>query len=395
MLISYLTVAAGCEAKLLPQRREIDEQQLVQVIGIDKVTGSENDCIITVASKNISGETQSGKSDGGAGEESKGKKALILSAEGKSVFDAVRNIQTHSDKTIFWGHIDYCLIGEEAARENITKYIDFFTRDHELRIDYKIYIVRGSTVKDLIEEFNKSEYYIQEKLESLGKSHKLLGTSDELKDHELIRFLDIHGGSARVPCITLTVRQGNDGQVPDIESCGYALISEEKLVDFIERDISRGVNLIANKIDSSVAVVKDMDGQDVSLEIIQSKTDVIPHFDGDMITGVTLKTKVMANIDEIQSHVDIKSKQFIQYLEAQLSDVLKREMEAVIKKVVENESDCLGICDRISLKSPIKWHKIKNQWLELMLKIKYEVEVSSKIKDTYDIKEPTGSKGEG
>lgn len=93
--------------KILPQRREIDEQQLVQVIGIDKAAGSDN-CMITIASKNISGEAQGGKSEGSSegGGGSKGEKALVLTAEG--VLDTIERIE--SIVIAFWVIVDFSAI---------------------------------------------------------------------------------------------------------------------------------------------------------------------------------------------------------------------------------------------------------------------------------------------
>jgi len=309
------------------------------------------------------------------------------------MFDAARNIQTHSDKTIFWGHTDYYLIGEEAARDNIAKYIDFFTRDHELRIESKVYVVKGSTAKDLIEQFNQTNYYIHDKLKSLGQSSKLLSNSREMKIHELMRFIDVHHASARVPCIYLKNRAVGDGkQTKDIENYGYAIFSNLKLVGFIDKGISRGLNLITNDVESSVVVVKDLTGQDVSLEIIDSNTEVIPFFNGDNLESITLKTKVTSNIGELQSQIDFTGEESISYIESQQSEILKKEMEKVLEEVLDFQSDCLEICDGIRLKRPLKWHKIENHWMQILPNIKIDIQVESKIQRTYEMKEPSGYK---
>lgn len=159
VLMLLLANLTGCKNSVLPQRKEIDDLQLVQVVGIDKLEDSIYNCMVTIASKNL--ETEGGQDGSGntAGDTGSSKaQALILTSEGKTIFDAVRKIQTHSNKTIFWGHCEYYLIGEDAARDNISKYIDFFTRDHELRIDFKVYIVKGSTAVSIIKSiFSLSE----------------------------------------------------------------------------------------------------------------------------------------------------------------------------------------------------------------------------------------------
>ena len=385
----------GCKKNILPQRQEIDDLQLVQIIGVDKLSDSTNDCMITVASKKLEqggGQESSGSTGGSTG--SNVAKALVLSSKGKTVFDAIRNVQTRSDKTIFWGHTEYYLIGEEAARDNIAMYIDFFTRDHELRIESKVFIVKDSTAKDLIEQFNQqSDFYILDKLQSLEKNLKLLSISKEMKIHELIRFIDIHHASARVPCIYLANRDSEgENQKKDIEIYGYAIISNLKLVGFIDPDISRGINLITNTFNSSIVTIKDITGQDVSLEIIDSNTEVIPFFNGDNLESVTLKTKVTSNLGEIQSQIDFTDENSISYMEAQQSEALKNEMKSAFEKILEFQSDCLEICDRIRLKRPLKWHKIEDRWMQIFPNLKFDIQVVSKIQRTYEMREPIGIK---
>lgn len=394
VLILLLVNLTGCHENVLPQRIEIDDLHLVQVIGIDKLLDSDNDCMVTVASKDLEkGVGQDGS--GGMGGSTGGGvgKALVLSSVGKTMFDAIRNIQTHSNKTIFWGHSDYYLIGEEAARDNIVKYLDFFTRDHELRIEAKIYIVKGSTAKDLIEQFNQGEFYIFDKLGSLGKNLKLTSNSEEMKIHTLMRFIDIHHASARVPAIYLKVREdGKGSKIYDIETAGYAIFSNFRLAGFIGTDISRGLNLIANTVESSIVAVKDLTGQDASLEIIDSNTQVVPKFKGDDLESITLKTKVISNLAELQSQTADINEKLISSMESQQSEILKKEMEQVLKKVQNFESDCLGICDKIRLKNPLKWRKIEDKWIQMLPDVKIDVQVESEIQRTYEIKEPSGYK---
>lgn len=381
----------GCEAKFLPTRREIDDLQMVQVVGIDRSADNPGRMMVTIVSRKVSDGGQYSMEGGGESERSGGSKALIESAEGDTAFDAVRNIQTHSDKTVFWGHTEYYLIGEEAAKENITKYIDFFNRDHELRLESKIFIVKGLTAKELIEQASKSDFFIFDKLESLGRNIRLLSSSEEMEMSDLMRSIDNHHSSARIPCIILTSRERTGKKkVPDVESDGYAIITDFKLVGYIDRDISRGLNLITNNVGSSIVVVKDPEGRNASLEIIRSKTEVIPHFTGDSLESVTLKTKVTSNLGEIQSQVKVIDEKTVHYMNAQQSEVLKKEMENVIYKVLDMKSDCLEICDRIRLKRPLKWHKIESRWMEIFPRLKIDVQVDSVIERTYDLKEPSG-----
>lgn len=397
VLILLLLTLTGCKQNFLPKAKEINDLQLVQVIGIDKLADDPNDCMVTIASKNLEAGSggNSGNMGGGTDQDpgSSKLKALVLTASGKTIFDAVRNLQTHSSKSIFWGHAEYYLIGEEAAKDDITKYIDFFIRDHELRIESKVYIVKGTTAKDLIEQFNLSGFLILDKLESLGNNIGLLSTSEEMPVHKLIRFIDVHHASARVPCIQLVDRDSETGkQIKDIDTCGYAIFNDFKLKGYIGTDISRGVNLITNNVDTSIVTIKDKTDQDVSLEIISSNTKVEPYFNGDDLEGILLKTKVTSNIGEVQSQTSFTDEESLKHMESQQSEILKNEMKAALDKILQYRSDCLEICDRVQLSKPLKWHKIRDRWMQLFTSVPIDIQVESSIKRTYDIREPSGKR---
>ncbi len=386
----------GCEKNFLPIRHEIDDLQLVQVIGIDKSGDDSGRPIITIASKKLTEAGGQENTEGSSeGEKSKAGKARVLTAEGKTVFDAVRNIQTHSAKTVFWSHTDYYLIGEEAAKENIVKYIDFFTRDHELRIEAKIFIVKGATAKEVIEQINLTDYFILDKLDSLSQNIRLLSVSEEMRISDLMRFIDIYHGSARLPCIQLVTREGDGGKkVADIDTCGYAIIADLKLAGFIERDMSRGINLITGHVGSSIVTVKDLSGQDASLEITQSTTEVIPYFEGDELTKITIKSRVKSNLGEVQSQMKITNEETIRYMERQQSEILENEMKSVLEKVLKFKSDCLNICDKIRLKRPLRWHEIEEKWMLILQEVRFDFQVESVIERTYEIRDPTAYRGE-
>jgi spore germination protein KC len=364
---------------------------LVQVVGIDKIDDSSS---ITVASKKLTEEGNQQSQSGGSGQSAGGNKALVDFAEGRTLFEAARNIQIRSDRTIFWGHVEYFLIGEDAAKENIAKYIDFISRDNEFHFDSKVYIVKGMTAKDLIQQFNESDTYIADKLDSLGEAVKLVSISEEMKLSDLMRFIDIHWGSARIPCIKLVkYEEAVSRKIIDIKSSGYAIIANLKLASFIDQDISRGLNMISNKIGSSIVAVKDLHGNNVYLEITSGRTEVIPHFAGDTLEEVTLKTKIKSNLGEIQSQQRSFYEENFKHLEAQLNETLKNEMQLVLDTVLKAESDCLGICDAIRIKRPVKWHRIESRWMEIVARIRYRIEVESTIERSYDLNEPSGYRG--
>jgi hypothetical protein len=233
-----------------------------------------------------------------------------------------------------------------------------------------------------------------DKLDSLEGMVKMLSISEEMKLSKLMRFVDLHSGSARVPCIELVQREGRSGEIViDIEPCGYAVFADLKLVTYIDRDISRGVNLISNTIGSAVEVVKDLEGKDASLEITSGRTEIIPHFIGNELDEVVLRTRIKCNLGEIQSQQKSFYEKNFKHMEAQLDEAIKNDMQRVLDIVLKAESDCLGICDGIRLKTPVKWHRIEPQWMEIVTRVRYRIEVESILERSYQLNEPNGYRG--
>lgn len=391
IIFVLLFTLAGCKSNFFPKPREISDLQLVQVIGVDLNEEEPGQIQLSIASKNLDVSHDGGSSGGDGGAKSNAKKALVQTATGETVFDAVRNMQTHGNKTLFWSHTEYYLIGEEAAKDNLIHYLDFFTRDHELRIEAKVLIVKGSTAKELIEQVNLSDFFIVDILESLDRGIELLSISEEMKISELIRFVDIHHSSARIPCIELVHRSSESGiSEPDIEPFGYAIIKDLKLAGYIDKSISRGVNLITNQMKSSIVNVSDLSGGKVSLEIIQCKTEVIPYFSGDTLKEIQIKTRVKNALGEVQATRSVVNDKEIRFMEAQQSEILKKEMEGVLKTTLSYGSDCLNLCDRIRMKRPLKWKKIEENWMEIMEKVKYNIVVESQIERSFQLNDPSG-----
>ena len=145
-------------------------------------------------------------------------------------------------------------------------------------------------------------------------------------------------------------------------------------------------------MESTVVTVKDLNGEDASLEIISSKTEAAPRYARDELTDITLKTKVEGNLWEVQSQAHTIYEENFKHMEVQLSEILENEMRSVLQVVRESESDCLGICDMLRLKDPVKWHKIEDRWMEILSHLNIHVEVESELRRSYELGEPSSKK---
>lgn len=394
--IACMMLLTGCEdGNFFPVRTEISQFELVRAIALDR--SARPDYIrVTVISKQEGQE--GGKEDSGqqGKPEKKSQNARILSAEAESVNSAIRKFQQYSGKQLFLGHSIFCLIGEKAARENIAKYLDYVSRDQETRPNKQVYIVEGDA-GSIFEINAESPYFFSDRLKNIAESVELVSVSKKMKFYELINEMDKNESFASaVPAIRIIDRRDEKGGFQkDFEVDGYGIIKNFKLIGFIHNAEARAYNFITDQVKTGSIDVTDTYGNLVSMEILGSSTRIIPAFEGEKLSGISIKTKFETNINEMHGREDIFSEEAIHFLEKQQEKKIKSDMEACIKYAKKNKADFLDIGSRIKMRHPIIFEEMQSQWSEIFSGIPITIDVSSKINRSYDIVLPSGYKKEG
>ena len=135
IILSTILCLSGCKvSSYFPSKAEIENLEFIRILGIDK--SPQNPEEIRVTMLYMARESQpGGKAGGNSDGDQKGEASKIRTVvwEGRTVSEAIKGAQMISERQIFLGHVFAVIIGDEAAREGITKYIDFISRGMELR----------------------------------------------------------------------------------------------------------------------------------------------------------------------------------------------------------------------------------------------------------------------
>lgn len=384
-VVFLLSTLTACKTPIV-SRAEIKNNTFIRVVGID-VASNKNDSVkLTIVSEKISPNSQIDSND---------KKANIVSAEGRTIFEANRNLHALTNNIIYWGHTETILISKEAAMDNIVKYLDFFIRDHELRLTSKVLIVEGSTVEEFLRISNSPQYFIGDKINNLVSDSGALSLSKEVKLYELIDVFESEYSSAYIPIIYLTNKNDigitNDTNNIDMKLEGYAIFKENKMIDSLHNNNARGLNWATNNIDSGVILVKDNSNNDVALEIISSNTKIKPKYDENDLS-VVIEIYITSNIVEQEEEENIYTEEAIERIKRQQEDIIIQEVQDIIKYVQENNIDTIGVGNAVYHKYPVIWKKeIEDKWSSLFPQISIKVKVNSNINRVYNIKQPIGA----
>ncbi|WP_347398559.1 hypothetical protein [Paenibacillus amylolyticus] len=75
---------------------------------------------------------------------------IVFSSRADTLFEALRKLTTESSRKMYMSHLKFVIFDENTARKGIKKPLDFLFRDHEVRPDFHLAIVRGSSAKDAV-----------------------------------------------------------------------------------------------------------------------------------------------------------------------------------------------------------------------------------------------------
>lgn len=356
------------------ETQEIKDITFVRIVGIDKVL--QNDAVrLTITSKQseIPSDTQLKQ------------QYYTVNTEGETVFDAVRKLSSYSDKKPYWGHVDFLIVGEEAAKDGIVKYLDFFLRYHQFRSNMKILIAVSNTAEKIIESASTSNDFISDRLSALFKGIKSTSVAADIPLHKVIWMFGKRQSSAYIPCIKLTdviLKDEEEQGKSDIILEGFAVFKGDKLFDYIFSDRAKALNFMTGNFQSGIIVVKDKKGGKVSLEIIETKTSLIPQlqpFGMSVAVDISLKS----NIGEHQSGADIINKNDLDMLAKQQDEIIISQVEKIIKYAQENNIDVFEIWNAFFHRYPLKWPELSENWGEKFPLIVFSVRVKSQIHRTY------------
>lgn len=415
MAIFLIFMLSYKEGSLIPESHEINELEFVRTVALDH--GTDNNMRVTILmrkEKQTSG-AAGGEGSGGGGEE--GGEAEIITGEGNTAFSTQRFFQSYADKFLFYGHADYILIGEAAAGEDLRKYLDFVTRDHEYRLTAHVYIAQGKA-EDIL---TSSKAFLPDKLRSLYKSVEDLSTSNEIAIYDLVSKLeDNRTFAVTVPIVKLLETESlqkmenkkqqsgqggqsgtgaGSGQGPgaevqktkEIALGGFAVIKNFKLIGFLDDYQARACLFVTNKISSASIEVPDQTGSYVGLELLESKTQIVPVIKDARLTGVTVKTMFQTNVDEIHGVENIFKEDRLKYIESEQSNQIKKQIEDLVRYAQDNKADFIGIGQAVSMAHPLIWKECESNWPEIFSSLDISVQVESKVDRSYNITEPIGN----
>ncbi|BCJ87302.1 Ger(x)C family spore germination protein [Effusibacillus dendaii] len=370
LLLFFLSINAlllsGCW-----DRTEVNDLAIITATGLDLTEDHQLELSVKIYLTSPSAPQQtSGMSDTsgeGAG------KSVVRSAAGPTMADAVSKLQQVITRKVFWGQDEVFIFGESLAKEGLAGPMEFLMRHPAPRERANVFVSKGSA-KDVLQLEPPIERSVADALRKMAESQ----TGLNITMKELAQMMAGRAKAAVIPLVEIKPQQENQEAFPFIN--GAAILKNGKLVGRMNDSATRGIMWLRNEVKRGTVTVspKNTKGH-VSLQLLRSHTELVPHIHGDN-WSITVKIETQDDIVENTTDLDLADPKHIEELETELgSDIKHRVNMALAQAQKKMNADIFNFADTFYRKYPKEWNQNKDRWDEIYPNVEVKLETNPKV----------------
>jgi spore germination protein KC len=384
LFFSGMIVLTGCWSAT-----EINDLAIIDVLGIDLNEGGEFEVTASIIKpKNVFVETLNRESEGGG----QGAKALVATATGESLFEAMNNLSKTLSKRVYLGHVNNVIFGELAATQKMDVALDFFKRQNDFRPSLLLFVTKG-VAKDILMVSPELEPTLGLEIHNILSANRF-STSNMVKD--LSQFHKALSSNTTDP-VTGVISPARDmgikveGEEPSKKTKdekgqenqasgtfnllgldGTAVFKDGKLRGYLNDQETRGLLWLKGEkylgINALNCATAGENGK-VSLIVRKAESRITPHIEDDDSVHFTVDIFAEADIGEITCRkLDLTTKTMEQ-LNKQYERLIREDIKNVLQKTQKQwQTDIVGFGEIIYRKEPKRWAEISDRWRDELFK---------------------------
>ena len=306
----------------------------------------------------------------------------IVETKSNTVFSGVRKFVEKYGKVAYWSHSKVMMVDSSYAKEGIIELLDYTVRDSEFRSDIEIVIsddIDGNGFLNL-KEINKTTFSL---IDDIIHNQNKTGTFISTNVWDFVDLITQKGIEPIAPLLHIKEADSSDNN-SELMINGVAVFKGFKMVGKLSGEETIYLLFIKDEIkDYPLSIPNftqstDNEGFPVTLEILKSKTKVIPSKkNGDLRININIECDV--EIAELGTEEDyIKDREV---LEKYLSKYIEENIKNLIDKLQnEYKSDIFGFGLSFKKNKPKIWKTIDDSWdyefTELEVNVKTDVNIT-------------------
>ena len=343
----------------------MDEINIVAGAAVDKDEGGGYKLTLEIV--NVSGLKEGG-----------GDESLLISAEGPTLFEAVRNAKKRLYNKLYFGSMRTIIVSQSLAEdEGVLCVIDGFMRDIEPRETTYLVISQEDTAQEIISAKGLDTSNVSYEIaEIIQEDNKVDSTSKSVQLYQAYNMIHAKGLELVLPAFRLVKNNGEDAA----EINGIAVFQHDRLAGFLSPEEAHYFLMAADdKAGGALSFPYEQDGSDlVSIEIIRCKSKSKPEYTD---RKATIHVAVHMQISIVEFPDDkIYSETVMEQVKLRTEEELETRIYKAFRRIQENPGlDIYGFGNQIYEDQYSLWIDIEDQWPTLFQDAGFEIQVNADI----------------
>lgn len=355
IFIQCILLLAGCGFK------DIDNRLFIIGIGVDPSEKEEGHYKVTLKLSIPVGSIK----------QEKRPSYQYLVHEGENIEEAIRILETHTDKTLEFGHTKIIMVNEALLENNIKDVMDYFVRRGDMQL-----IAWVGAAKESAEEVLRAEPKAEEAVStSLARFFDNTGTESPYIVSTFMFELRRNSHSLGIDPVLPIVETNDDGSQLIVNK---SLIVQEGRVPFeLSSRLTREYNTLANDL-GGYSYKIEFEGNNIVVNIGKTKVKYKIVTENKKPTAINMKIEMTGEI--IESDKDLSLNNLEKYNKLAKDEVKKHVLEFLMTVQKEN-LDPIGFGLKYRTMH-INNKDTMNKWNEAYQELPFDLKVEVNLKST-------------
>ena len=379
IIIVCLSLCGCAERAPWANEQELGQLQLIQTLGIDRLGGE--------------GVRLSAASGADVGE----RAPAILSAEGRSVSEALELLQKYSPReSLYFAHTQFLLLGEDCARDGVEPWLDYVLRMPQMRTGAQLFLVHGAEAAALIRGSGDGQYDVSDKLHALLRELERQNGERVFTCAEVSRRL-AESGAALVHAVDAAESEGvlfSGGGGLSVLSAGYGVLRGGELIGYLRGDAAKAVALMEGTLCGGPLTLRLRDGSLASVYLLGCSAALRPDWAADgALRGLRVEAKLRAALAELERPEVSARADFAAWTEEALSRRAEGWLRAALDFSQAERADFFALGQRLRREDPRRFDAMPRPFSQALPALEIAVSVTAELLHGFDSRAPMPAGG--
>ena len=357
---------------------ELNKLAIVTAMGIDKKNDKYEISLLIANSPKADTTSKEGEA-----------KTTVYKAVGKTVAEAIKEINKKSPKELYFSHINVVIISEEIGKEGFFKVADWLIRHPQTRNKFYLMQVNDNKASNVLKIISPLESFPSQSIATLIESSKNSRAVGDTASYSNFIGRILEKGYEPIMLtvkINGNVKEGSKQEnLETAEPKTYlslgplAIYKNDKLIKTTTKKETDIINIINNEAKELTTTIKYKNNKlNIFSNNLKTKLKLTSNNSG------IIYIKGSGSIYEANGNINLNNNNEIKKIEKVWKKTIKNNTEKLLTNIKENyQSDIFGFGNMIYKNYPKKWKKIKTNWNNIYFKkFKIKVYVNTKIIST-------------